>query len=52
MVHNSDFFEAGYVYEGYNVKDGADKLFTALNFHQDNIGEYEEKAKRLSGNAA
>ena len=45
VVHNSDFFEAGYVYEGYNVKDAADKLFTALNFHQDNIGEYEEKAK-------
>jgi len=46
IVHNSDTIKsAGYYYPNYNTKLGAKALDSALNYHDQNLEEYKEKAQ-------
>ena len=48
IVHNAHYFkDAGYYYEGFNVDEGREQLIYALEKHDDNIEEYEEKSKNI-----
>jgi len=48
LVHNAYLMkEAGYYYDGFNVKQGTDMLLYALEQHDKNLEEYKEKSKKL-----
>lgn len=48
LVHNADMVQdAGYYYEGFNIKEGAEQLYKALIEHDSNIEEYNENADKV-----
>lgn len=48
LVHNAYMCKnCGYYYEGFNVKDGKEKLLYAIKEHDNNIEEYNEKNKKV-----
>lgn len=48
LVHNADFIEdAGYYYPHFEVNKGAEMLKKAINEHDNNIEEYNEKNKKV-----
>lgn len=48
LVHNAHLFkQGGYYYEGFDVQQGKEQLIYALEKHDDNIEEYNEKCKKI-----
>lgn len=48
LVHNAHLFkEAGYYYNEFNIDEGREQLIYALEKHDKNIEEYEEKSNNI-----
>lgn len=48
IVHNADMVQdGGYYYEGFNVTDGYNQLKEALENHDNNIDEYNQKNQQV-----
>jgi hypothetical protein len=48
LVHNAHYFkDGGYYYNEFNVDEGREQLIYALEHHDDNLEEYEEKSKEI-----
>ena len=48
FVHNAHLIkDGGYYYEGFDADEGARQLIYAMEHHDENIDEYNEKSKKL-----
>ena len=48
LIHNSEYIQdVGYYYQDYNIKDGSKSLFNAVSQHDNNLEEYQKKAKNV-----
>lgn len=48
LVHNAHLFkDAGYYYNGFNIKEGKEKLLYAIKEHDNNMESYNNKSKKM-----